>query len=361
MAPKKRPRHDVNGQSAPDSTRTAPLAESPDAGSTGHGEQRTPSEPPAGAEPEPAVVAEPVVGEGAEPSPEPEVSWPTLINEGTESEIRGRFIKEVNNIISNSEELADSAVLAILRPDDSINAFDLDQIYEALMDLDSAKYKNVVLILLSQGGEIEPAYQISKLCKTFARQYKFLVVVPRQAKSAATLIALGADEIHIGPLGQLGPIDPQIGGLPALGVSQALQTIASLVQQYPKSADMFAQYLRMAVKVEHIGYSDRVTASAVQYAERLLASKPHLAARIPEIAKHLVYAYKDHSFVIDAEESQRLLGTEFVKMWSALEGVAEQIYSHFDWANLWLPSSPKKKRLVVTGAFNWSGVLLFRA
>jgi Serine dehydrogenase proteinase len=46
----------------------------------------------------------------------------------------------------------------------------------------------------------------------------------------ATLIAIGADEIHMGPLGQLGPIDPQIGGLPALGVSRALKTIASVAE-----------------------------------------------------------------------------------------------------------------------------------
>jgi len=39
------------------------------------------------------------------------------------------------------------------------------------------------------------------------------VVVPRTAKSAATLLAIGADEIHMGPLGQLGAgIDPQMAG-----------------------------------------------------------------------------------------------------------------------------------------------------
>jgi hypothetical protein len=60
----------------------------------------------------------------------------------------------------------------------------------------------------------------------------------------------------MGPLGQLGPIDPQLGGLPALGVTQALQTIALLSQQYPGSAEMFARYLRMALTVEQIGYCD---------------------------------------------------------------------------------------------------------
>jgi membrane-bound ClpP family serine protease len=73
--------------------------------------------------------------------------------------------------------------------------------------------------------------------------------VPRQAKSAATLIAIGADEIHMGPLGELGPIDPQLGGLPALGVGQALERIASLVERHPGSAEMFARYLRTRQRV----------------------------------------------------------------------------------------------------------------
>ena len=96
-----------------------------------------------------------------------------------------------------------------------------------------------MLLLLSRGGSIEPAYQISKLCKSFASS-RFIAVVPRHAKSAATLIALGADQIHMGPLGQLGPIDPQIDGLPALGVSQALKTLASVAQEFPGSAEMFS-------------------------------------------------------------------------------------------------------------------------
>src|SRR5512138_402966 len=35
-------------------------------------------------------------------------------------------------------------------------------------------------------------------------------VVPLQAKSAATLFCLGCDEIVLGPLGELGPLDAQV-------------------------------------------------------------------------------------------------------------------------------------------------------
>jgi hypothetical protein len=201
--------------------------------------------------------------------------------------------------------------------------------------------------LLSSGGKVEPAYQISKLCRSFASK-RFLAVVPRQAKSAATLIAIGADEIHMGPLAQLGPIDPQLGALPALGVSQALRTIASVAQKFPGSADMFARYLQRVLTVEQIGYCDRVCESAEQYAVRLLSTKTTLPKPAELIARELVHEYKDHGFVIDTEEATMHLGTDWIKSGTPELDTAEEIYSFFDTVNFLLRYG-QKKRLIVTG------------
>jgi hypothetical protein len=180
---------------------------------------------------------------------------------------------------------------------------------------------------------VEPAYQISKLFKSFANS-TFKLVVPRFAKSAATLLAIGADEIHMGLLGQLGPIDPQIGGLPALGVSRALMTIASVAAQHPNSAEMFARYLRMALTVEQIGYCDRIGDSAMQYAERLLSTKTRLVPQARTIARRLVHEYKDHAFVIDIDEAQKLLGSDWVKTGTNEVEAAEALYRLFEMVNL---------------------------
>ena len=185
------------------------------------------------------------------PQPPP-LPWPEFLQNAKDNEVRDRFSRELTALTAEDTSiLSDYRLLALLEPEDNIGPFELDQIYDALSASDSQD-RNVLLILLSRGGIIEPAYQISKLCKAYSKE-RFVVAVPRQAKSAATLVALGADEIHIGPLGQLGPIDPQLAGLPALGVTQALRTIASLSEQYPGSADMFARYLRRALTVEQIG------------------------------------------------------------------------------------------------------------
>lgn len=288
----------------------------------------------------------------------PIVPWSKFIESATESEIKARFAQETQQILSeySGEQHANYCFLALLDPDSSIGPYDLDQIYRALTELNANHDKDVFLMLLSRGGSIEPAYQISKLCKSFAKQ-RFVVAVPRQAKSAATLIAIGADEIHMGPLGQLGPIDPQLGGLPALGVSQALKSIASLSEQYPKSSDMFARYLHMVLTVEQIGYCERISESAVQYAERLLLTKPNLSKTAATIAKELVHEYKDHGFVIDLDEARQHLGSDWIRSETPEIAVAEKIYRLFETTNLYL-GVYRSKRLLMVDQFD-TGLLIF--
>ena len=64
------------------------------------------------------------------------------------------------------------------------------------------------LIIHSPGGSPQAAEQIINYLRT---QFKYIrAIVPIQAKSAATMIALGCDEIVMGNHSELGPIDPQI-------------------------------------------------------------------------------------------------------------------------------------------------------
>jgi hypothetical protein len=282
------------------------------------------------------------------PQSAPSVSpWPVFLRTAKAQEIRERFVQEVSAILQ-SEGIDAYCSLGLLEPDDSINATDLDNIFSALSSENAKHDKDVLLFLLCRGGSIEPAYQISKICKAFSKN-RFVVAVPRQAKSAATLIALGADEIHMGPLGQLGPIDPQLGGLPALGVSQALRTIASVAEENPGSAEMFARYLQLALTVEQIGYCDRISESAVQYAVRLLSTKPFLVSKARSIARELVHEYKDHGFVIDIEEARGHLGADWIRSDTAEVLAAERIYSLFEIVNIFLDIG-QSKRIFIMGS-----------
>lgn len=74
------------------------------------------------------------------------------------------------------------------------------------------------IILHTQGGEVTAALQIARALK--AHPGRKTAFIPYYAFSAGTLIALTADEIVMGPHAVLGPIDPQIRGLPAASLTR---------------------------------------------------------------------------------------------------------------------------------------------
>lgn len=58
-------------------------------------------------------------------------------------------------------------------------------------------------------------------------------VVPQIAMSAGTMVALSCKEIVMGKHSSLGPIDPQINGLPAHGIIEEFNTAARQIQSNP--------------------------------------------------------------------------------------------------------------------------------
>lgn len=99
-------------------------------------------------------------------------------------------------------------VLLLMDAQDELSSWHSNRIYNGASAAN--RERPILLTLLNLGGSIEAGYLISKTCKRLANG-KFVVAVPRKAKSAATLLALGADEIHMGLMSELGPIDPVRG------------------------------------------------------------------------------------------------------------------------------------------------------
>jgi len=207
-----------------------------------------------------------------------------------------------------------------------IRRYTLDRFYSSLSAID--RKKDLLLMLHTSGGEIEPAYLISKCCKEYSN--KFIIAVPRQAKSAATLIALGADKIHMGTISELGPIDPQIQGLPSLALGDAIKYLTKIIQNYPESSNMFAKYLSLKLDLQILGYFERIAESAMDYAKRLLAGKTLPSGMTATaIAYQLVYGYKDHSFVIDKDEAKSILGN-IIECHTPEYKLANRIYEFLD-------------------------------
>ena len=70
------------------------------------------------------------------------------------------------------------------------------------------KQKRIDLFLYTRGGDVITPLRINYLLREFTEEFN--VIVPFRAYSAGTLLCLGADEIVMGVLGELGPIDPSV-------------------------------------------------------------------------------------------------------------------------------------------------------
>lgn len=192
------------------------------------------------------------------------------------------------------------------------------------------KNQPIALIIDSGGGSAKEAYRIATLLKQCCGQ--FTALIPRYAKSAATLLSLGADNIIMSRDAELGPLDVQIYDgereerSSALDEVQALQRLHAfalesfdssmlfLLRRTGKKMDtlipnVFKFITDMTAplfnKIDAVHYSQMARALKVgeEYAARLLQSKYSNAT---EIARKLVENYPEHGFVIDHEETKRL-------------------------------------------------------
>lgn len=64
-------------------------------------------------------------------------------------------------------------------------------------------------------------------------------IVPQLAMSAGTMIALSCKEVVMGKHSSLGPIDPQIGGIPAHGILEEFNMAAQQIQQNPATIHLW--------------------------------------------------------------------------------------------------------------------------
>jgi len=70
--------------------------------------------------------------------------------------------------------------------------------------------KGLALLINSPGGIGISAERILNICRSYSGKEEFVCIVPGKAKSAATMICMGASKILMSKTSELGPIDPQI-------------------------------------------------------------------------------------------------------------------------------------------------------
>ena len=123
-----------------------------------------------------------------------------------------------------------SRVIAMIHRQETVSIFgvpvsssiDIDDSEAILRAIRSTPREQPIdLILHTPGGLVLAAEQIAHAL--VERQGKVTVVVPHYAMSGGTLLALTADEVVMDPNAVLGPVDPQIGDLPAASIVKLLE------------------------------------------------------------------------------------------------------------------------------------------
>lgn len=119
-------------------------------------------------------------------------------------------------------------------------------VIENLLSVPSDKH-DLVLVLHSNGGFSLSAERIIEVCRNYCKQRndgsQFYVFIPKKAKSAATILALGADKIFLRDTAELGPVDPQFSVTDANGNTSSIPVylqVDAIENLLPNSNSLFA-------------------------------------------------------------------------------------------------------------------------
>lgn len=178
------------------------------------------------------------------------------------------------------------------------------------------------LLINSSGGMPDAAEKILITCRSHFSE-EFNTIVPDYAKSAATMITLGSDEIIMGHNAELGPIDPQIpteqGLIPAQAFLSGLEYVRDNIkkEENPDPLEMYVPMLNK-INLQILQVCENSIEHSRELAENWLKdymlSSDHSQAE--ETAKKLSEGieYNSHGKVIDPEEASNELGLNIDKL-----------------------------------------------
>ena len=199
--------------------------------------------------------------------------------------------------------------------------------------------KKAYFAISTYGGDPDSAYRMSRYLQE--KYEDWIAVVPGYCKSAGTLFVLGADEIAMAGMGELGPLDIQLlrpdefmKNSSALCITQALDLLASKSfeafeesflnlrkrsggQITTKTAGDIASTISVGLFKEIAEKVDPHVLGEVQRANQIGL---HYGVRLgaPErIVRRLMQHYPSHSFVIDRKEASGIL--ENCRAWNSVE------------------------------------------
>ena len=266
-------------------------------------------------------------------------------NEGEEEITRDEMVQTQNGEDEdlNQEKVLKEFVRLREKPSiffclqDSLDEQHLDKLQSELLGQYFEGVKELDFVIHSFGGNPNIAYQVIELLRhhTAHQGVSINACVPRYAKSAATLLCLGADKIVVHEIAELGPLDTQLyekstGGerlmtstiTPFEALKQirkfSLESLDDAVKMFVMRSGMslvecselaikfvkiLTEPLLMQIEPEKVGEYSRALTIGMDYGERLLRRYSVFdEGQRREVLNRLVYSYPSHDYVIDYNE-----------------------------------------------------------
>jgi len=181
------------------------------------------------------------------------------------------------------------------------------------------KPDDIDVIVDSFGGDADAAYHMAKLLhQNFKGSIKY--IVPRFAKSAATLLVCGGNQIVMGETSELGPLDPQIRQDDGSYISaKAVQATLNLIKQHLKEGGKYglelATILASRINPLVMGQYESTIDIAKEYQKELLLMRMFKSKKeVEKIVKRFSIGYTHHSRVIDCNEAKNIFGDDKIEI-----------------------------------------------
>jgi hypothetical protein len=201
--------------------------------------------------------------------------------------------------------------------DDMVRVF-----FDYLLLLPSRPIEKLDIFLCSNGGSGTVPWRLVSLFREFAKS--FCVLIPYRAYSAASLLALGADEIVMHPFAELGPIDPTVSnefnptgatggrlGISVEDVTAYIHFVKTTVgirheDELIKAVEILAQKVHPLA----IGNVERFLSQSRMVATKIL--RTHMTEteghKMSEIVENLASKLYFHGHPINREEAKKDIG-----------------------------------------------------
>jgi Periplasmic serine proteases (ClpP class) len=215
----------------------------------------------------------------------------------------------------------------------------VDKVYDELR----TKYTNIDgkldVIIDSAGGDINAAYNIASLFQKYGNS-ELTFFIPRWAKSAATLIACSGETILMTPVGELGPLDPQITQInPAeeriekFSPVHISTTFEMIRNEFASGNKDFAEGLLKRLQFPlTLGSFAKAIEISEQYLTKVLKERMGKTGKLVQepskIARCLSREYTDHGFCINLNEA-RSIGLNADELDGELLDLVWDIYTNY--------------------------------